>query len=190
MKTKRISALILASLTLMTLFGASALAQNAAPQQNSTLGQVTKIDGNTITIALAEMPNQGGTQNGQAPSGNGEAPQGNPPSGDNAQAPSGNPPSGDNAQAPSGNPPSGDNAQAPKGGQGFNLTLTGETQAFTVSDATVITLRGGRDAQDTTGSLSDISVDSVVRVTLENGAATAITVESFAAPGATAAPAA
>ena len=203
MKKKRTLALMLAMMTLVLLTGAQALAQSQPgdqSQQNGSLGQVTQIDGNSITIALASMGEPGGGQNGQAPQGNapadnnGQAPQGNAPADGNGQAPQGNPPSGDNGQAPQGNPPSGDNGQAPQGnppagGQGPSLTLTGETLTFTVDDATQITLSGGRDAQDAVGSLSDISVGSVVTVVLNDSVATSIVIQqTLAAPAATVAP--
>jgi len=190
MEKKRTLALMLAILTLILLAGVPALAQSQPgdqPQQTGKLGQVTQIDGNTITIALASMGGPGGGQNSQSPQGNapadnnGQAPQGNPPTSDSGQAPQGNSSSGDNGQAPQGNPPT--------GGQGPSLTLTGETLTFTIDDATQITLRGGRDAQDAAGSLSDISIGSVVMVVLNDSLATSIAIQqTLAAPAATVAP--
>mgnify|MGYP001004219285 CR=1 FL=1 len=164
MKTKRTMILLLAVLTLILMMGGAAMAesqQSTQPQQNGTLGQVTQIDGNAITIALGTMGGPGG-QNGQAA-------QGNPPTDSNGQAPQGN---------------------APDGGQGPSLTLTGESLTFTVNDATVITLRGGHDAQDTTGALSDIAVGSILTIVLSDNVATSISVQQTpAAPAATTAPA-
>jgi hypothetical protein len=159
---KRTLTLIVAILLLLLAVG-SALAestQTAPPEENGTFGQVTQIDGNTITIALASMGGSGGP-----------TPQGNPPSDGNGQAQQGNPPD-NNGQNPQGTPPSGGQGS----GFGGSLTLTGETLSFTVSDATQITLRGGRDAQDTQGTLSDIQVGSVVTVVLDGETAATITV--------------
>ena len=203
MKTKRTMILLLAVLTLILMMGGAAMAesqQSTQPQQNGTLGQVTQIDGNAITIALGTMGGPGG-QNGQAAQGNpptgsnGQAAQGNPPTDSNGQAAQGNPPTGSNGQAAQGNPPTDSNGQAPQGnapdgGQGPSLTLTGESLTFTVNDATVITLRGGHDAQDTTGALSDIAVGSILTIVLSDNVATSISVQQTpAAPAATTAPA-
>jgi hypothetical protein len=205
MNSKRALAILLAALMLALVAAAPALAdqQGNQPQQNGQMGQVTKIDGNTITIALASMDMPGGGNgqaspdaNGQASQGNppsdanGQVPQGNAPSDNNGQAPQGNPPSDNNGQAPQGNPPTDNNGQAPQGNvQTPSLTLTGETLSFTVNDSTQITLRGGRDQQDTAGSLSNIQVDSVVTVVVTDGVATSISVrQAMAAPDANASP--
>ena len=170
MNKKRTLALMLAILTLMTCAPALAQSQtDAQPQQNGTFGQVTQIDGNSVTLALASMGGPGGGQNGQAP-------QGNAPADANGQAPQGNAPTDANGKAQQGNPPS--------GGQAPSLTLTGETITFTVDDATQITLRGGRDAQNATGSLADIQVGTILMVTLNGNVATAISVQQTPAASA------
>ncbi len=166
MKTRRILSVMLACLTLVWGAAGPTLAESTPAVEHGTLGQVTQIDGNSITIALATTPNPGDHQ----------TPQGNPPSGDSGQTPQGNPPSGDNGQ------------NGPGGGNG-GLTLTGETLTFTVDDATQITLSGGRDVQGTALALSDIQMGDVVTVTLGGSAATAITVRRMpAAPEATQTP--
>jgi hypothetical protein len=211
---KRTLALILA-LALLILAGAATAesGQGSQPQENGTLGQVTQIDGNTITIALASM----GGPDGQMPQGNppsdssgqtpqdnpssdssGQAPQGTPPADSSGQTPQGNPPSDSSDQAPQGTPPADSSGQAPQGnppadgqGRGFggSLTLTGETLTFTVTDATQITLRGGRGAQDTQGALSDIQVGSVVTVVLDGEVAASIAVRQMSTATAAEAPA-
>ena len=190
---RRTLALILAALLLMAGTAMAESDQGAQPQENGSQGQVTQIDGNTITIALASMGGPGGQMPQGNPPSDGQVPQGNPPSG--GQAPQGNPPSG--GQAPQGNPPS--DGKVPQGsfpsdgqspGFGGNLTLTGETLIFTVSDLTQITLRGGRGGQDTQGTLSDIQVGSFVTVVLDGETATSIAVlEMPAAPAAAESPA-
>ncbi len=153
MRMKRRLALSLAVLMLM-VFGAAALAESAQQQEGGTFGQVTQIDGNTVTIALVSMGGLGG----QNP--------GNPPSGNDGQTP-GNPPSGNDGQNRGGN------------GQSFGTTLTGETLTFTMNDATAVILRGGRDAQDATGSLLDVQVGSLISVTLADSLATQIVVRQM-----------
>ena len=163
MKTRRILSMMLACLTLVCGAAGPALAENTQAVEQGTLGQVTQIDGNSITIALATTPNPGDHQ----------TPQGSPPSADSGQTPQGSPPSADSGQ----------------NGPGGGLTLTGETLTFTVDDATQITLSGGRDVQGTALALSDIQMGDVVTVTLGGSAATAITVRRMpAAPEATQTP--
>ncbi len=165
MRMKRRLALSLAVLMLM-VFGAAALAESAQQQEGGTFGQVTQIDGNTVTIALVSMGGPGG----QNP--------GNPPSDASGQNP-GNPPSGNDGQTP-GNPPSGNDGQNRGGnGQSFGTTLTGETLTFTMNDATAVILRGGRDAQDATGSLLDVQVGSLISITLADSLATQIVVRQM-----------
>ena len=87
------------------------------------LGQITAIDGNVISIALAEQPElpdgQAPDSNGQAP--NGEAPSGEAPAKPDGEAPTGEAPNGngqapdDNGQAPSGEAPAKPDGEAPTG---------------------------------------------------------------------------
>lgn len=86
----------------------------------SYLGQITAIDGNVISIALAEKPEapSGEKPNGQTPDGNGGAP---------------------NGEAPNGQKPEKDMLDE------MTLTLSGDTMTITVNDDTIITI-GGEDA--------------------------------------------
>ena len=83
----------------------------------SYLGQITAIDGNVISIALAEKPEapSGEKPNGQAPDGNGSAP---------------------NGEAPNGQKPEKDMLDE------MTLTLSGDTMTITVNDDTIITIDG------------------------------------------------
>ena len=83
----------------------------------SYLGQITAIDGNVISIALAEKPEapSGEKPNGQAPDGNGGAP---------------------NGEAPNGQKPEKDMLDE------MTLTLSGDTMTITVNDDTIITIDG------------------------------------------------
>ena len=83
----------------------------------SYLGQITAIDGNVISIALAEKPEapSGEKPNGQTPDGNGGAP---------------------NGEAPNGQKPEKDMLDE------MTLTLSGDTLTITVNDDTIITIDG------------------------------------------------
>lgn len=83
----------------------------------SYLGQITAIDGNVISIALAEKPEapSGEKPNGQTPDGNGGAP---------------------NGEAPNGQKPEKDMLDE------MTLTLSGDTMTITVNDDTIITIDG------------------------------------------------
>ena len=104
----------------------------------SYLGQITAIDGNVISVALAEKP--------EAP--NGEAPTGEAPSGEKAgwtgsrrqrrhsqwrSEPAGEAPNG---EAPNGQKPEKDMLDE------MTLTLSGDTMTITVNDDTIITIDG------------------------------------------------
>lgn len=83
----------------------------------SYLGQITAIDGNVISIALAEKPEaaSGEKPDGQTPDGNGSAP---------------------NGEAPNGQKPEKDMLDE------MTLTLSGDTMTITVNDDTIITIDG------------------------------------------------
>ena len=160
MKKVPVLALILASFMLLTVVGpaladttateAPATEATVAPETNALYGQVSQVDENTVTIALAALPDAEAATATEAPAADATA----------TEAPA------TDAAAP---------AAAPA------LALTGETATVTVDDATVITLKGVDGAADTTGTLADITVGSVVTVELTDNTAATITVE-FAAP--------
>ena len=110
----------------------------------SYLGQITAIDGNVISIALAEKPEapdgNGGAPNGDTPSGEapaGEAPRGQKPDG---QAPDGNG-GAPNGEIPGGEAPDGQKPEKDMLDE-MTLTLSGETMTITVNDDTIITIDG------------------------------------------------
>ena len=124
------------------------------------LGQITTIDGNVISIALAEKP--------EAPAGekpNGEAPGGEKPSG---EAPNGEKPSGDGNQ-PAGEAPT---EQRPEKDMldDMTLTLSGDTMTITVNDDTIITI-DGKDA-----TLDDLQVGDTVSFFLDGETVTSLSV--------------
>lgn len=143
----------------------STVEQNAATESGeekveSYLGQITAIDGNVISIALAEKPEApdgeaptGEKPDGQAPDGNGGAP--------NGEAPAGEVPSG---EAPDGQKPEKDMLDE------MTLTLSGDTMTITVNDDTIITIDGA-DA-----TLDDLQVGDTVSFFLDGEVVTSLSV--------------
>ena len=119
----------------------------------SYLGQITAIDGNVISIALAEKP--------EAP--DGEAPNGEKPDGQalDGEKPTGEVPSG---EAPDGQKPEKDMLDE------MTLTLSGDTMTITVNDDTIITIDGA-DA-----TLDDLQVGDTVSFFLDGEVVTSLSV--------------
>ena len=141
----------------------------------SYLGQITAIDGNVISVALAEKPETpdgetptGEKSDGQAPDGNGGTP--------NGEAPASEVPSGEksDAQAPDGEKPTGEapNGQKPEKDMldEMTLTLSGDTMTITVNDDTIITI----DGEDAT--LDELQVGDTVSFFLDGETVTSLSV--------------
>jgi len=178
---------------------------SSSEDSNVKYGQVTAVDGSTVTLNMGTMSSGGmgapsgdnsGTTSGNTPpsmpSGdNSGTTSGNTPpsmpSGDNSGTTSGNTPpsmpSGGNSGTTSGNTPpsmpSGDNSgttsgdtsgsaggqNAPGGGQGgmgSSFIADGTTATITISDESIISVENA--GTTSTGSLSDISVDSILKL--------------------------
>lgn len=142
-------------------------AESSEEKVESYLGQITAIDGNVISIALAEKPE---APDGEAPTG--EAPTGDKPDG---QAPDGNG-GAPNGEAPNGQKPEKDMLDD------MPLTLSGDTMTITVNDDTIITV-DGKDA-----TLDDLQVGDTVSFFLDGEIVTSLSVgmpeptESMQAP--------
>lgn len=173
--------------------------QNAATESGeekveSYLGQITAIDGNVISISLAEKPEapdgeapSGEKPDGPAPDGNGGAPNGEAPAG---EAPSGEKPDGQapdgnggapNGEAPNGQTPDGNgsapNGEAPDGQKPekdmldeMTLSLSGDTMTITVNDDTIITIDG------TDATPDDLQVGDTVSFFLDGEVVTSLSV--------------
>lgn len=147
-------------------------AESGEEKVESYLGQITAIDGNVISIALAEKPEapngeaptgetpSGEKPDGQAPDGNGDAPNGEAP---NGQAPDGNG-SAPNGEAPNGQKPEKDMLDE------MTLTLSGDTMTITVNDDTIITI----DGEDAT--LDELQVGDTVSFFLDGEIVTSLSV--------------
>ena len=139
--------------------------QNAATESGeekveSYLGQITAIEGNVISIALAEKPE---APDGEAPSG--EKPDGQVPDG-NGGAPNGEAPAG---EVPSGEAPDGQKPEKDMLDE-MTLTLSGDTMTITVNDDTIITIDGA-DA-----TLDDLQVGDTVSFFLDGEVVTSLSV--------------
>ena len=138
----------------------STATESGEEKVESYLGQITAIDGNVISIALAEKPE---APDGEAP--NGEKPDGQAPDGNggtpNGEAPAGEIPSG---EAPDGQKPEKDMLDE------MTLTLSGDTMTITVNDDTIITIDGA-DA-----TLDDLQVGDTVSFFLDGEVVTSLSV--------------
>ena len=119
----------------------------------SYLGQITAIDGNVISISLAEKP--------EAP--DEEAPTGDKPDG---PAPDGEKPTG---EVPSGEAPDGQKPEKDMLDE-MTLTLSSDTMTITVNDDTIITIDGA-DA-----TLDDLQVGDTVSFFLDGEVVTSLSV--------------
>ena len=133
----------------------SAATESGEEKVEFYLGQITAIDGNVISIALAEKPE---APDGEAP--NGEKPDGQAPDG-NGGAPNGEKPTG---EAQDGQKPEKDMLDE------MTLTLSGDTMTITVNDDTIITIDGA-DA-----TLDDLQVGDTVSFFLDGEVVTSLSV--------------
>ena len=128
----------------------------------SYLGQITAIDGNVISIALAEKPE---APDGEAPTG--ETPTGDKPDG-TGDKPDGQAPDG-NGGAPNGEAPNGQKPEKDMLDE-MTLTLSGDTMTITVNDDTIITI-DGKDA-----TLDELQVGDIVSFFLDGETVTSLSV--------------
>ena len=147
-------------------------AESGEEKVESYLGQITAIDGNVISIALAEKPE---APNGEAPTGetpSGEKPDGQAPDGNggapNGEAPNGQAPDG-NGSAPNGEAPNGQKPEKDMLDE-MTLTLSGDTMTITVNDDTIITI----DGEDAT--LDELQVGDTVSFFLDGEIVTSLSV--------------
>ena len=147
-------------------------AESGEEKVESYLGQITAIDGNVISIALAEKPE---APNGEAPTGetpSGEKPDGQAPDGNggapNGEAPNGQAPDG-NGSAPNGEAPNGQKPEKDMLDE-MTLTLSGDTMTITVNDDTIITI----DGEDAT--LDELQVGDTVSFFLDGETVTSLSV--------------
>lgn len=136
-------------------------------EEITIFGEISAIDGDTLTIALAEQPTRGEAPSKEAPTG--KAPTGKAPAG---EAPTGEMPTEEGStEMPDGDKPSGDKpGKESSDGIDMKIILTGEEQTITVDEDTVITANGEN------ADSSALSTDEVVNVVLQGEKVISITV--------------
>ena len=149
--------------------------QVESEDDGSITGQVKSIDGNSIMLALTNMPQRDPEGGGQQPL-DGELPNGEAPNGEFDET--GTPP-----EKPDGGeqPGSGGNAGGPGG-----LTLTGEEMTITGSEGTVYTI--DEMGQSAEGALSDIEEGSIIKVVMDGETVTSVTIMNQGQKGSPPAP--
>ena len=205
----RVAAGLLIAANLFAFTACSQQAVSASPTSSSANGQttiygkVTAVDGEKVTLALGTFNQRGGGRSGSN-SGDGSAVrQGTPP---NKRKNSTQQGAGSEIKNSTGQ------GNTPNGGWGANmLTLTGESKTITISDSSILTkgnmrgfgtMGGGRgngqnrptsstsdsSAQNTpsvtkTASLSDITIDTILKVTYEISSGKLVSVQIINANG-------
>ncbi len=165
MKKRTLTLLLTIAITCSLLAGCSEKTTTKEHSSQSLFGQVTNIDGNTLTLALRnENPPSAPDGIKEAPSMSGNA-MPEPPSGSHNgmnQPPS---MSGNDMEVPSSMP---DNPTDKNGG---GPQPSGEEREIAVTEDTIYTVIEGKDSKKS--SLKDIPTDAMIQVTLEEDGVTA-----------------
>jgi hypothetical protein len=169
---KKILAFAAAGLLGLTLAGCAASTSDGSSPESASVsaeivGQVVKTDDNSILInvGIISTPPGKNSSDSDAPAAPPADPSGAPPTMPQNGAPSEGP-SGQTA-------PFGDGLPA---GSFPGFTATGESQTITITASTVITQEG--PAGDAAGSAPDIEVGDIIKVTMTDTTATAVTILS------------
>lgn len=179
MKQKKIIAVAcgIALCLSMILGGCGSSKTSSTENQQSTesarpgsaiFGQISNIDGNTVTIALVDRPQEA---DGSPQKWKGERKE----SGDSTEKPNGSaerPVDSTERPADSTEMKKAGNDNKQPGGQG--LPLSGKEQKITVDDNTKITIRSGNDTKD--GKISDPVKNDFVSIKMDGDKVTSITV--------------
>lgn len=129
---------------------ASSAATESAADGDTITGQVTSVDGSTITLALGEMK--------EKPSNGGTPPEGmSEPSSDSMS---------DNQAPPDNN-----------GGIPGGINLTGEEKTITIDDSTELLSRG--KGESTAATLEDITTDCVLTIVMDGDTVKTVTISGF-----------
>jgi len=167
---------------ILTLFLTGCGSNSESNLSNTTVtGQVTAVDGNTVTLLLGELAEMPAAEP-PAVEGSGEAPTGEAPSGEapagggSGEAPSGEAPAGGGSgEAPSGEAPAG-------GGAMSGFTAGDESATMSITDSTVITIENM--GASTSGTVSDITVGSIIEVVFgDNNTVSSVTVKNLGSGG-------
>ena len=140
-------------------------------EEEITLGKVTSIDGDILTVALGEMSlTENGDDKSEAKAPSGDKPQGEAPDGDR---PEGGAPGADKPQgeAPSGDKPKGESPID----KGTSFKENGETINITMDDTVLIKVQNSTNS--TEGTIDDIAEGSIIYIIYgEDGKVTSIEV--------------
>lgn len=146
--------------------------EQQASEEESITGKVTEIDGTKVTLQLGELTEEArggrgkeGKPDGEAPADSSGKPDGTPPA-DSSGKPDGTPPA-DFSGKPDGTLPE------KAGGAGFEAGE--ESRTIDLADA-AIQLEQGPDMQE--GSLEDISVDSILVISMKGNEVQSVTVKA------------
>jgi hypothetical protein len=173
----RMTAMALALVTALTLTGGFALAESAdtAVQAETVTGRVTAVSTDSITMELGTLTAGDASSNADASSGATAKPDDSAaPDATAARTPQLRP---DATAAPDAGTTSRRTRGKASGAASF--TASGESLTFSITDSTTFTL-GSRKAK---GSLSDISVGTILTFTLSGDTATDVAILRGAAAG-------
>lgn len=145
----------------MTSYGTTAAAtvesqQDQPPKDFGVMGKITAVDGNTITVVLADNIDK---KDGEKPT-DGAAPPEKPADG---TTPSEKPADG---TTPPEKPADGTAQSMPE------MNFNGETKTYTISSSATIT----KGMEQESASVSDLTTDSVVRITLDGDTVTGVNI--------------
>lgn len=131
------------------------------------IGEVKSIIGNSVTIALAKMPER--TLNSTSSSSSSGASQGQPPAGGPPADGGGGPPSGSSGSG-TGRTSSGSGSGSGSANRSFSLTLTGETKEILIPVGVEITSGNGKNAK--TIDIADIKKGNTIMIYYVEGSET------------------
>lgn len=198
MKSKKVYGLaaVVLAVCLMAACSASASVSSAASQAasaagqqqgNYVYGQVTAIDGDSITLALGEMAS-GGMEAG--PEGGNSGAQGAAPASGESRPEGQTPPEGANSgsmpelpEGQSGSMPQPGEGGGQQGQGGFRGGFTATGEETTISATGVSITLKGQDGESA-GSISDIAVDDILQIEMDGDTVVSIVVQqSGSMPG-------
>jgi hypothetical protein len=140
--------------------GQPAQGQPGARMDRGSMGKVVTLDGNQLTVILADMPERSEKEMPERSPDETLPPEGNTPPGGAVS------PDGQDGQPPAeGTPPAGENEQPGQGGR--EIEFTGEEVTYTLSGD--VTISKGMGENTTEIDLSDMESGDVIRFTTSTG---------------------
>lgn len=128
--------------------------QEQPPHDSGIMGKITGVDGRAVTVVLADMPgNDGTTTPPEKPADNSTLPE---KPADNSTPP----------EKPANDGTTEANREKPE------MTFNGETKTYTIPTSASIT----KGMERTSAAISDLSADSVIRITLDGDTVTEVNI--------------